>query len=343
MDAQVVLARLPDATELLRPLLDEGQSTRAGRLIGALRQVGRPRVADDIASAMKAAGHVVRERNPFWPVPHLARIPVSPAPVVARRQSLWQRHRNAVADLLPPAPGLPRSSSAYLRTVDAGYSHDAYHSLAIEGYRGTPSLVNRVRDGGWNAEIQPEDRQTLDALAASGYWLAFQAMKRDVATVFSGAGPQERVRPNHRAWHRALFQPSVAAGLIRVPALASYRHDAVFIRGTRHLPPRREAVRDAMPALFDLLEQEHEPAVRAVLGHWLFGYVHPFPDGNGRLARFLMNIMLASRGYPWTAIRVEDRASYMAALEAASVDSDIKTFARFVAVRVERSMAEVRT
>jgi len=48
-----------------------------------------------------------------------------------------------------------------------------------------------------------------------------------------------------------------------------------------------------MPALFDLLEHEPEPGARAVLGHWLFGYIHPYPDGNGRMARFLMNAMLA--------------------------------------------------
>jgi hypothetical protein len=28
-------------------------------------------------------------------------------------------------------------------------------------------------------------------------------------------------------------------------------------------------------------EKETEPSVRAVLGHWLFGYIHPYPDGNG--------------------------------------------------------------
>ena len=77
-------------------------------------------------------------------------------------------------------------------------------------------------------------------------------------------------------------------------ALAGYRNDPVYLRTSRYVPPRWEAVRDAMPALFDLLENEPEPGVRAVLGHWLFGYVHPYPDGNGRMARFLMNAMLAS-------------------------------------------------
>jgi len=38
---------------------------------------------------------------------------------------------------------------------------------------------------------------------------------------------------------------------------------------------RWEAVRDGMAALFDLLEKETEPSVRAVLGHWTFGYIPP--------------------------------------------------------------------
>ena len=63
---------------------------------------------------------------------------------------------------------------------------------------------------------------------------------------------------------------------------AGYRNDAVYLRTSRYVPPRWEAVRDAMPSLFDLLEHEPEPGVRALLGHWLFGYVFPCPDGNGR-------------------------------------------------------------
>jgi Fic family protein len=92
-----------------------------------------------------------------------------------------------------------------------------------------------------------------------------------------------------------------------------------------------------MSALFDLLEREPEPSVRVVLGHWLFGYIHPYPDGNGRIARFLMNAMLASGGYPWTVIRVEDRASYLSTLETASVQLDVRPFAAFIFERVTRS------
>ena len=48
--------------------------------------------------------------------------------------------------------------------------------------------------------------------------------------------------------------------------------------------------------------------------------------------------MLASGGFPWTVLRLEDRDRYMAALNAASGQSDIKPFATLVA----RSMAAAR-
>jgi Fic family protein len=86
-----------------------------------------------------------------------------------------------------------------------------------------------------------------------------------------------------------------------------------------------------MEVLFELLRSEPEPSVRAVLGHFLFVYIHPYPDGNGRIGRFLMNTMFASGGYPWTVIRLARRRQYLAALEAASTERDIRPFAIFVA------------
>ncbi len=120
--------------------------------------------------------------------------------------------------------------------------------------------------------------------------------------------------------------------------LAGYRNDAVYLRTSRYVPPRWETVRDAMAALFDLFEQETNPSVRAMLGHWMFGYIHPYPDGNGRIARFLMNAMLASGGFPWTVVRVDDRDPYLSALDSANIDLNIEPFAKFIAERVRWSM-----
>jgi hypothetical protein len=54
-----------------------------------------------------------------------------------------------------------------------------------------------------------------------------------------------------------------------------------------------------------------------------------------------MNTMLlASGGYPWTIIRVEDRNGYLAARDRASIDTNIEPFAGFIAERVRRSMKQ---
>jgi Fic family protein len=105
-----------------------------------------------------------------------------------------------------------------------------------------------------------------------------------------------------------------------------------------HTPLNREALRDAMPALFEFLEKEPNAGVRAVLGHFIFVYIHPYMDGNGRMARFLMNAMLTSGGFPWTVIPVETRDVYMAALESASTGGDIKPFAEFLSKLVIQSL-----
>lgn len=61
-------------------------------------------------------------------------------------------------------------------------------------------------------------------------------------------------------------------------------------------------------------------------------------DGNGRMARFMMNAMLASGGYPWTVIPVELRKKYMQTLEEASVNQDIKPFSKFLGDLVKKAL-----
>jgi len=53
-----------------------------------------------------------------------------------------------------------------------------------------------------------------------------------------------------------------------------------------------------------------------------------------------MNAMLASGGYPWTVIRVEDRDAYLSALDQASIDMNIEPFTAFVAQRMRRSIEQ---
>jgi hypothetical protein len=131
-----------------------------------------------------------------------------------------------------------------------------------------------VRQGNWNPDNDEVDRKSRDALAARGYWLAFQVVKDTVGEVVGGGNPGALARAAHKNWYRELFAPCVTAGLIPAGALAGYRNYPVYLRTSRYVPPRWEAVRDAMPLFFNL--KEPDSGVSAVRGHWLFGYIHPY-------------------------------------------------------------------
>ena len=215
-----------------------------------------------------------------------------------------------------------------------------YHSLSIEGYQVTPTLIERVCQGQWDPDQVAADQDQRNALEARGYWQAHQTVKQTITTILQGQNAGEAVENDHRSWYRELFAPSVSIGLLKASDLAGYRNGQVYMRGSKHVPLNREAVRDTMPVFFDLLRADPEPTVRVVLGHFIFVYIHPYMDGNGRIGRFLMNTMLASGGYGWTIIPVSERHNYMQALEKASVGQDIIDFAIFLAKQVKKNHTE---
>jgi hypothetical protein len=246
--------------------------------------------------------------------------------------------RKPIIEIFPEAPGLPGDVYAYMKSVADAYVTDAYHSLSIEGYRVTPDLIERIRSGTWNPETNEQDREQKNAMAARGYWQAYQAVERSIGRILRNENPGLVADEDHGIWYREMFGPSVTAGILKPADLSGYRNGQVYIRRSMHVPINCEAVRDAMPALFDLLREETEPSVRVVLGHFIFVYIHPYMDGNGRMGRFLLNSMLASGGYPWTVVPVESRQTYMDALESASVREEIAPFAAFLAGLVKKGL-----
>lgn len=329
-DARTCLAMVKDSSIILGKLLDGGHSTIAGRLVGAFRNIGNDKIADTIVKTMKSAGYDVRETDPFKEkLPNILNTRET-SPYANRIKLMWYKMRETVISNFPPSRELPTNIDAYLKEVEENYADDAYNSLSIEGYRVTAELIERVRDGKWNPDDSNADKKEKNALAARGYYLAFQTVKKSIKTILDGTNAGEVADNDHGDWYRELFVPSVTAGIVKAGGLAGYRNGQVFIKGSKHTPLSPEAVRDAIPVFFDLLKEEKEPCVRAVLGHFIFVYIHPYFDGNGRIGRFLFNTMLASGGYSWTVVPVEERDSYMAALEKASVDGDITEFAKFL-------------
>lgn len=330
VEMRAALAMVTDASDVLSRLLGGGHSSIAGRLAGAFRNLGRTHIADAITATMKAAGYAVHEVDPFDDQPPVVIGARETSPAVNRLRMSWAEMRGMVLERFPQAPGLPGDAKAYLLQVEEAYASDAYNSLSIEGYRVNAELIERVRTGRWNPD-RGADRDHRDALAARGYWQAFQKVKVTVGRILEGANAGAASQKDHSVWYREMFAPSVAAGVLKPADLAGYRSGSVFIRQSTHVPPRSEAVRELMPAFFDLLREEPEASVRVVLGHFFFVNIHPYADGNGRMGRFLMNAMLASGGYPWVVIPLAQRTRYMNALEAASTARDIKPFAEFLA------------
>ena len=334
LETRSALAMLNEPSELLHKMLEGSHSKVAGRLAGALRNIGRDHIADTILQTMQAAGYTVYEVDPFTESSPILFGNRETSPYVNRLKMMWFGFRQDIIKHFPPTPGKSKSPNKiahFLQQMDHLYASDAYHSLSIEGYRVNASLIERVQSGNWNPEKVKEDKEQFNALAARGYWQAFQAVKASIIDVLNGKDAGEATADDYQAWYRELFAPSVAAGIISATDLAGLRNRPVYIRQSMHTPPKSDAVRDLMPTFFELLQQEESAEVRIVLGHFTFVYIHPFIDGNGRTARFLMNLMLTAGGYPWLVIPVERRNEYMQALESASVDHDIVPFTQFLA------------
>lgn len=64
-------------------------------------------------------------------------------------------------------------------------------------------------------------------------------------------------------------------------------------------------------------KKDLHPLILAATFHYRFAAIHPFDDGNGRMARLLMNLLLMQAKLPPIVIKQEDRATYYYALRQA--------------------------
>jgi cell filamentation protein, protein adenylyltransferase len=91
-----------------------------------------------------------------------------------------------------------------------------------------------------------------------------------------------------------------------------YRKVGVIISGSEHRPPEPLEVPPRMASLVEWINasSDKDPIIMASVAHHELTAVHPFKDGNGRVSRLLMNLILMRSGYPISNIRREDRPTY---------------------------------
>lgn len=114
-----------------------------------------------------------------------------------------------------------------------------------------------------------------------------------------------------------------------------FRDKRVMIEGAKHQPPDAELV---APLTERVLEQLSTPSdtgalVRAAWGHWAIARIHPFFDGNGRMARLWQDLVLLQSDLTCAIIRPQDRREYLDALMHAD-EGDFNPLVQLVAQRV---------
>lgn len=97
-----------------------------------------------------------------------------------------------------------------------------------------------------------------------------------------------------------------------------------------------------MGELMQWYHQEEElnvlhPAYLAALLHYKFVRIHPFDDGNGRIARLLMNYVLVRHNLPPVIIKTEDKKNYLIALNQADT-GNIEAFCNYIAEQLSWSL-----
>ena len=106
-------------------------------------------------------------------------------------------------------------------------------------------------------------------------------------------------------------------------------------------PP--EQVKSAMSDLVDWYrEKEREgehPIIIAATFQYRFVRIHPFDDGNGRMARLLMNMILIRHGYTIAMIHQDSREEYLRELEKVDRTEDLTEFIDYVANCCEYSLS----
>jgi Fic family protein len=142
---------------------------------------------------------------------------------------------------------------------------------------------------------------------------------------------EETIRELHRLFYRRIDEESAGR----------YRKTQAIITGSKFpLPKPRDLtglMKKLIPRLKEIRKAKH-PVEAAALAHKEFVFIHPFIDGNGRVARLLMNLSLLQEGYSIAIVPPAARSHYIDSLEKAHFDD--RDFIHFVALMVKETQKD---
>lgn len=201
-----------------------------------------------------------------------------------------------------------------------------YTSNALEGNSLTESETKVVVEDGLTVGGKP----LRDVYEAAGHARAFDYLQ----TLVSVGRPltEADILELHRLFYSQIDKEH--AGV--------WRTVRVFLSGSRRALPSPEDVPRLMAEFVGWMaqnESKRHPIEFASLVHKKFVFIHPFVDGNGRVARLLMNLALLRAGWTPAIIPPVCRTEYIASLEQAGRSP--ATFIRFIRDRVCETQKEL--
>lgn len=120
----------------------------------------------------------------------------------------------------------------------------------------------------------------------------------------------------------------------------NYRRVNIRIVGAHHIPPQSIKVPRLMEDFLEWYYQNHRKISISEMAaelHYRLVMIHPFIDGNGRVARLVMNLYLMRNGYPPAVILKVDRKRYYRVLNEANLGRK-EGFENFIGRSIERSL-----
>ena len=128
----------------------------------------------------------------------------------------------------------------------------------------------------------------------------------------------------------------VTKGILEVSG--KYRTENVRITGSKTTPPSFSKIVKLMDGyISNIRELKLQPIKKAAFIQHELVLIHPFLDGNGRVARLITNLYLMNQGYPPIVLKKEDRRKYYRVLQSAD-DGDLSPFANFIAQAVHEAL-----
>jgi Fic family protein len=121
------------------------------------------------------------------------------------------------------------------------------------------------------------------------------------------------------------------------------RYRDVDVRVGRYICPPHGEVPTLMRRFFTWFKESENgrhPFELAVLAHLKFVRIHPFRDGNGRMARLLMNLVLLKRGYPLLDIFNDEKLLYYLVLRKVDATKRPKSFVEYLLSAYARQYEE---